>query len=112
MIHDVATAPPERFEFELTANGYLRLSRADAQRCFPADTVLAMRQQDSLLLLATRGPAAGGLLLKQRNPLGDRSLLIADALGHEVPVGHFAAEWDESVGGYRVDLSVDLAGHE
>ena len=93
------------FTFELTANGYLRLSRADAEAFFPEDTLLALWRDGTLVLLPTRGAAAGGLMLKQRNLDGDRSLLISEVFEFAIPNGIFLAVWDDEVGGLRVNLA-------
>ena len=71
---------------------------------FPEDTLLALWRDESLVLLPTRGAAAGGLLLKQRNAKGDRSLLISEVFEFEMPSGTFTAVWDDSLGGLRVNL--------
>ena len=91
-------------QVELSADGYLRLSRDDAEHFFPEDTLLALWREESLVLLPTRGAAAGGLMLKQRNLQGDRSLLISEVFEFEIPEGQFTAAWDDSIGGLRVAL--------
>ena len=99
-----ADAPPDT-QIELTESGYLRLTRELSERWFPADTLLAMAREDELLLLPTRGAAAGGLVLKQRNAQGDRSLLLAEVFNFDLPVGRFSGQWDDAIGGLRVPLS-------
>ena len=94
----------ERCEVEITGEGYLRLTQAVAGRFFPGDTLVALRRDDDLLLLPTRGSAGGGLILKQRNPEGDRSVLIAETLDFEPPAGRYAAAWDDRAAGLRVGL--------
>ncbi len=89
---------------ELSSDGYLRLSRNDAETFFPEDTLLALWKESSFVLLPTRGAAAGGLMLKQRNAEGDRSLLISEVFAFEIPAGRFTAVWDDALGGLRVDL--------
>lgn len=103
---NVSTQQPTRktLGFDLSADGYLRLSRADAEHFFPEDTLLALWRDDGLLLLPTRGAAAGGLMLKQRNADGDRSLLISEVFEFSIPAGRFTAVWDDQVGGLRVNL--------
>jgi hypothetical protein len=88
----------------LSEDGYLRLARADAEHFFPEDTLLALWRDGSLVLLPTRGAAAGGLMLKQRNADGDRSLLISEVFDFEIPAGEFTAIWDDSIGGLRVNM--------
>ena len=95
-------------EFDLSADGYLRISRDDARDFFPEDTLLALWQDESLVLLPTRGAAAGGLLLKQRNAQGDRSLLISEVFEFAISAGSFTAEWDDSIGGLRANLPARL----
>ena len=92
------------FGFDLSGDGYMRLSRADAEAFFPEDTLLALWRDGSLMLLPTRGAAAGGLMLKQRNPGGDRSLLVSEVFEFEIPAGRYTAIWDDSIGGLRVNL--------
>ena len=88
--------------FEIGSDGYLRLSQSDAAEFFPENTLLILCRDDSLMLLPTRGAAAGGLMLKQRNRAGDRSVLVAEVFDFEIPTGRFTAMWDDSVGGLKV----------
>ena len=106
IVRIVSATRPTRteFSFELSGEGYLRISREDAEHFFPQDTLLALWRDGALLLLPTRGAAAGGLMLKQRNARGDRSLLISEVFEFQVPAGRYAAVWDDSVGGLRVEL--------
>lgn len=104
MIVEVNKPTRTSLSFDLSADGYLRLSRADAEEFFPEDTLLALWRDESLVLLPTRGAAAGGLMLKQRNLDGDRSLLISEVFEFAIPHGRFTAIWDDSIGGLRVNL--------
>ncbi len=99
-------------QLELSEDGYLRLPREDAEHFFPEDTLLALWRDEMLVLLPTRGAAAGGLMLKQRNLAGDRSLLISEVFDFEIPSGRFTANWDDSIGGLRVDLHREREGNE
>jgi hypothetical protein len=92
---------------ELTDRGYLRICREDAKRFFPQDTLLALWRDDSLWLLPTRGAAAGGLMLKQRNVAGDRSLLISEVFDFQIPAGSYSAIWDDELGGLRMEVKQD-----
>lgn len=92
-------------EVELTALGYLHLPAELAGRYFPQDVLVALPRGPELWLLPTRGAAAGGLLLKQRNPRGDRSVLIWELLPPGTPPGPRAAFWDERGGALRVALA-------
>lgn len=94
----------ERCEVEITSDGYLRLTQAVAGLFFSGDTLVALRKDNDLLLLPTRGSAGGGLILKRRNPDGDRSVLIAETLDFEAPAGRYMAEWDDRVAGLRVAM--------
>lgn len=91
-------------QIELTAHGYLVLAAPVARAFFPNDTLLAMPRGQELWLLPTRGPGGGGLLLKQRNPAGDRSVLVREALNDRHPVGRLPAFWDDQAGALRVAM--------
>jgi hypothetical protein len=95
---------------ELTPNGYLHLPADLARTHFPHDVLVALYRDEALWLLPTRGPAAGGLLLKQRNLQGDRSVLIWEVLPPNTPPGLHHAEWDEGRGALRVDLGDRVTG--
>ena len=90
--------------FDLSVDGYMRLTRADAETFFPENTLLALWRDGILVLLPTRGAAAGGLMLKQRNLDGDRSLLISEVFEFSIPAGRYTAVWDAGIGGLRVNL--------
>jgi hypothetical protein len=64
----------------------------------------ALRRGPELWLLPTRGAAAGGLILKQRNLRGDRSVLVRETLDDVVPQGTRPAFWDDANGALRVAL--------
>lgn len=91
-------------EIELTDYGYLVLDAATAGTFFPNDTLLAMPRGKELWLMPTRGPGGGGLLLKQRNPAGDRAVLVREALHDRFPIGRLPAFWDDQAGALRVAL--------
>ena len=99
-------------QLDLSSDGYLHISRADAEHFFPEETLLALWRDESLVLLPTRGAAAGGLMLKRRNLNGDRSLLISEVFGFEIPSGSFTAYWDDGMGGLRVALHQETEGYE
>ncbi len=101
----VEQTAPTSLQLELSQDGYLRLSASMAQRHFPNDTVLALWRDGMLVLLPTRGAAAGGLMLKQSNVAGDRSLLISEVFDFDIPAGHYMGDWDEAIGGWRVAVS-------
>lgn len=90
---------------EFTADGSLRLSAAVAERYFPADALVAVPRGGELWLMPLVSTEGGGLLLKQRNPAGDRSTLIWEALPPGAsPIGERDAVWDDANGALRVDL--------
>ena len=68
------------------------------------DTVLALKRDRELWLLPTRGAAAGGLVLKQRNLDGDRAVLVREVLEDAPVIGARPAMWDERQGALRVAL--------
>ncbi len=95
---------------EITKSGYLRVSAATARSLFPGDALIALYRDGQLLLLPTRGPAGGGLLLKQYNPSGDRCVLLNEVLpttgvGTDLD-GIWEGEWDEQAHALRVPLGV------
>jgi hypothetical protein len=94
----------QQVEVEMTDQGYLHLSAEVASRFFPNDAVVATRENGELWLWPTSGPAAGGLLLKQRNPQGDRSVLLTEVLGPNSSAGVKPAVWDEDRHVLRVRL--------
>jgi len=95
---------PAPIELEFTQAGYLLLPASIAKEFFPQDTLVVLVKGDELWLLPTRGAAAGGLLLKQRNAAGDRSVLVGPLLSQAVPAGRWPAFWDERAAALRVAL--------
>jgi hypothetical protein len=91
-------------QVNLTEQGYLQLPADLARRHFPSDLLVALARGRELWLLPTRGPGAGGLLLKQRNAAGDRSVLVAEHLPPGTAPGERPAFWDERSGALRVAL--------
>jgi hypothetical protein len=77
-------------EVNLTPQGSLHLAADVARAYFPDDALVAL--------------AAGGLLLKQRNARGDRSVLIWEVLPPDTPFGSYPAFWDARSGALRVAL--------
>lgn len=105
-IRDVADARggPLPVEAVFTAHGYLVLSAEAARAYFPADTILVSRRDRELWLMPTRGAAAGGMVLKQRNARGDRAVLVREVLEDAQIVGARSAFWDARHGTLRVAL--------
>jgi hydrogenase maturation protease len=94
----------EEARVELTADGYLRLDAALAASRFPSDALAAVPRDGELWLYPLRGPSSGGLLLKQRNPAGDRAVLIHEVLGSGVTAGVRPACWDDEHKALRIAL--------
>lgn len=90
------------WELEFTSAGYLLMPADLATQLFPNDTLVVTQKDRELWLLPTRGVAAGGLLLKQRNAAGDRALLLAPSLPEETPAGSWPAFWDAKQAALRV----------
>lgn len=101
----------EPIELDYNDHGYLILPEWVAQKYFPNDTVALLVKGDEVWILPTRGPASGGLLLKQRNASGDRSLLAAPYLLPETPRGSWPAFWDENAGALRVVFGMPPIPH-
>ncbi len=96
----------DRYSIEITPQGSLRLDADVARRLFPTDSLVALVRGPELWLLPTRGSSAGGLLLKQRNPRGDRSVLLQGCVDAALPDGRHDAFWDPGNGALRVALAV------
>lgn len=95
---------PADLTVQFTDDGYLRLGAALAAARFPTDVAVAARRDGELWLLPLRGPRNGGLLLKQRNPAGDRAVLVREVLDDQIPTGTRRAVWDADHGALRVPL--------
>lgn len=98
-----------QLQVELTAHGSLYLDASLAEQFFPSDSLVALVRGNELWLLPTRGPAAGGLLLKRRTARGDRSVLIWEVIPPQTPPGRRAAIWDTEHGALRVGLAEPLS---
>lgn len=90
---------------ELSEDGYLRMEAALAAGRFPSDALAAVPRDGELWLFPLRGPSSGGLLLKQRNPAGDRAVLVHEVLGHGFRAGVYAAFWDDEHKALRIPLA-------
>ncbi len=93
-------------QVEITEHGYLYLDADIATRYFPNDVLVVLVREMELWLLPMRGAAGGGLLLKQRNLLGDRSVLIWEVIPEMTESGLRPAFWDAERGALRVALEV------
>lgn len=93
-------------EIELTEQGYLRLPAAIARLYFPEDVLVVLVKPPEVWLLPLRGVSAGGLLLKQYNLRGDRTVLIWEQLPPQTVPGSYPAFWDEAHGALRMALGM------
>lgn len=89
---------------ELTEQGYLLLKAPIATKYFPENVAVAFNRDPELWMLPLRSASAGGLLLKQRNLQGDRSVLVWESLPPDVKAGNYAAFWDAEQHALRIAL--------
>lgn len=104
LLSELGAATAADATVELTESGYLQLSREEAERYFPEDVLVALYRNGILTLLPTRGAAAGGLMLKQRNLSGDRCLLLSEVFHFSIPTGVFPAIWNERLAALEVHI--------
>ena len=95
---------PDQVSVEINADGYLRMDAALAASRFPSDALAAVPRDGELWLFPLRGPSSGGLLLKQRNPAGDRAVLVREVLPDGFPGGLRTASWDDEHKALRIPL--------
>jgi hypothetical protein len=95
----------------LTRSGYLHLAAELVRRHFPQAVLVALPRGDELWLLPTRGPAAGGLLVKQRNAAGDGSVLVAELLPPGMAAGPLDCRWDSDHGALRLRAPAGPGAH-
>jgi hydrogenase maturation protease len=89
---------------EFTDQGYLRVDAAMAEEFFPGGTAAVLPKDDELWMFPLQSTASGGLVLKQRNAKGDRSVLVREVLADSVPLGSRPARWDDVEGALRITL--------
>ncbi|MBE3569999.1 MAG: hydrogenase maturation protease [Bacillales bacterium] len=90
-------------KLELTSTGYLHIPAEEAVR-FSTGTAIALVRGEELWVMPVSHLGAGGLLLKQRNSRGDRSLFVQEILPEGVSSGVFDAVWDDQNGAFRLSL--------
>ena len=95
----------EPLTVDITSEGYLHLPASLAAERFAADVCVARVEGTDLVLMPLAGAGNGGLVLKQRNPAGDRSLLISEVFAFAPTVGRFTVAWDDDSGALRVLLA-------
>lgn len=94
----------QRFQLEINENGYLILPQIVAAEYFSEDSCVALLREPELWILPVRGVNSGGLLLKQRNASGDRSVLVHEVFPLDFPIGFFQGFWDEENHALRIAL--------
>ena len=97
-------AATDQVAVEITDDGYLRIDAALAASRFPSDALAAVPRDGQLWLFPLLGTSSGGLLLKQRNPAGDRAALVREVLPDGFPGGRYAASWDDEHKALRIRL--------
>lgn len=80
-------------EVELTADGYLRLPGEFCREHFPEDRAAGLRKADRLVLMPATIYAQNGMIIKQRNLAGERSVLVREVWGDDLPIGPVTASW-------------------
>ena len=91
---------------ELRDDGYLLIPRDLAATRFPNDVLFVTLRDGEMWLLPARGPAGGGFILKQRNPQGDRAVLVWEAVPDGTPPGPRPAVWDADACAIRLPLQI------
>ena len=107
LAHSLMDELKGRMEVEFTAQGSLHLPASIARQYFAQDTLLVQVKGTEMWLLPTRGPASGGLFLKQHTPLGDRSVVIWEHLPTNFLPGSRPAFWDAANHALRVALPAE-----
>lgn len=85
--------PDEVVAAEITQDGYLRLPPEVCAAHFRADRCVGIRHDSEYVLLPATVYAQNGMIMKQRNPAGQRSVLIREVWGDDHPVGAVQARW-------------------
>ncbi|MEM9825049.1 MAG: hypothetical protein AAF958_00590 [Planctomycetota bacterium] len=95
---------------ELTEHRYLRIPAAIAERFFPGGVFVPIVRPSGLHLIPTRGAAAGGLILKQRNLAGDRVVLLDEVIREnqlDLAAGAIEATPNSVHGGLTIQIVAD-----
>ena len=100
----VSTGSAGEERVEITDAGYLHIPAELAAKYFPGDVAVATMHDGELVLMPLVSASHGGLVLKQRNLAGDRTLLISEVLGFQPVRGTFEVAWDDARGALRVLL--------
>lgn len=94
-----------QFVLEINDQGYIVVPEKVASEHFPEDVCVAVRRERELWLLPINGAGSGGLLMKQRNAAGDRSVLVWESLPQDWGPGTYPAFWDPREGAMRIELT-------
>lgn len=86
----------QRYRLELNDQGYLIVPLEISARHFPEDVCMVDIRGRELWLFPVHSQNAGGILLKQRNSRGERSLLLLELLPRDWQPGIHEAFWDET----------------
>jgi hypothetical protein len=77
-----------------------------ARKYFPSDSIVVLPRGGELWVLPVSNRAAGGLLLKQRNAGGDRSVMVWHVMPNEASIdGMRSARWDPENAALRIALN-------
>lgn len=88
-------------------NGHFTVAALTYNTYFGAAGSAAVLEREGALLVLPLAGQAGGLLLKQKNSVGDRVMLVSDvlerlALVQPLAEGVYAVAWDTHMAGLRV----------
>ena len=92
-------------QLTLTQLGSLQIPADCARTYFPEDSLVVLAKPPELWLLPIHRSQSGGLLLKQRNRVGDRSVVIWEYLFPDTVPGPLEAFWDAEHHALRVSLN-------
>lgn len=92
------------YKVEFLADGHLRVPAAVVDQYFRWEHTRLQMEEGTLFLLPSTAEAPDALLLKRRNLAGDRSVMLAEFLRYDPPVGEKEACWDSQLRHLRIDL--------
>jgi hypothetical protein len=93
----------------LIGDGRIVLPRATVETYLRGASSAALVERDGhVLLIPLGGPTAGGMLLKQRNAVGDHVLLATEflaerGLGRFTPEREFTVHWVQDAGALLIE---------
>lgn len=92
------------YTVEFMPDGHLRIPAQVVNEHFRWGHTRLQIADDSITLLPCSPEAYDALLLKQRNLAGDRSVMLAEFLGYNVPTGVKDAVWDAQLRQLKIKL--------